>query len=136
MMKVPEDKIVVLFDGHCVMCSGLVRFLLMHDHKKVFMYAPLSGNYAAACRQRFQIPDEIDSVIVIQKQTVYMYADAVLKLAKEMGGVYHLLQLARILPKAWRNGLYRWVARNRTSWFGRQSSCFVPSNEERVYFLD
>ena len=31
--KFPDDRPIIIFDGHCVMCSGFARFVLRHDAK-------------------------------------------------------------------------------------------------------
>ena len=40
-----------------------------------------------------------------------------------------------LLPRTWRDALYRFIARNRYRWFGRQESCMLPTPELRARFL-
>ena len=37
-MNLPEGKILVLFDGMCILCSGTIRFLLKADRRKKFLF--------------------------------------------------------------------------------------------------
>ena len=36
----PDDKPVIVFDGHCVLCSRWARFVLKHDRRAVFRLLP------------------------------------------------------------------------------------------------
>jgi predicted DCC family thiol-disulfide oxidoreductase YuxK len=45
-------------------------------------------------------------------------------------------RLGPLVPKPLRDAVYRFVARNRYRWFGRQDACLVPAPEVRARFLD
>lgn len=125
-MKLPEGKILVLFDGMCILCSGTIRFLLKADRKKKFLFQTLqssTGNETA------------ESVIVDDGTRLYTHFDAVMKIGKELGGIYRLVGIVSILPRAWRLNLYQWIAHNRYRWFGKRQSCFLPTAEERARFI-
>src|SRR5258708_40315963 len=32
----PDDRPIIIFDGHCVLCSRFARFVLRHDRRAVF----------------------------------------------------------------------------------------------------
>lgn len=125
-MKLPEGKILVLFDGMCILCSGTIRFLLKADRKKKFLFQTLQSSTAN---------ESAESVMVDDGTRLYTHFDAVLKIGKELGGIYRLVGIVGILPRAWRLSLYQWIARNRYSWFGKRQSCFLPTAEERARFI-
>lgn len=122
----PKDKILVQFDGMCILCSRTVRFILKADRKKKFLFQTLqnsSGNESA------------DTVIVTDHHSSYQYFDAVLKIGKELGGFYQSVAIFKLMPRRWRHSLYLWIARNRFRWFGVRESCYLPSEEEKERFL-
>jgi predicted DCC family thiol-disulfide oxidoreductase YuxK len=41
---------------------------------------------------------------------------------------WRMSNVAHILPKSWRDSLYRLLARNRYRWFGRRSTCCVAGS--------
>lgn len=135
-MIIPEGKSVVLFDGYCHLCSGLVTRLLKADRKARFLFAPLSGKTAAECFKIFAIPDSVDSIVLVEADGFAIYSDAVLRIARSLGGIYKLLFIGYLLPQTWRDGLYRFVARKRFRWFGRRDTCLVPDEKYRSRFLD
>lgn len=125
-MNNPDGKILVLFDGMCILCSATVRFILKADKRKKFLFQTLqssAGNEAT------------ESVMVDDGQRIYTHFEAILKIGKELGGIYRLIGIFNILPLKWRYGLYEWIATNRYRWFGKRESCFLPSAEERARFI-
>ncbi len=125
-MTAEDKKILIQFDGYCYLCSRTVRFLLKADRKQRFIFQPIQEN------QNNLIPD---TVIVVDGKEQWMYFDAVLKISKELGGIYRLAEIFRLLPPKWRKTLYLWIARNRYRWFGKRKTCYIPSNSELDRFI-
>lgn len=123
---VPEGKILVQFDGICILCSRTVGFILKADRHKKFLFQAFQNSEAK---------EPGDSVIVIDREKAYSHFDAVLKIAEELGGLYKLAAILRIIPRKWRQSLYLWVARNRYRWFGVRKSCYLPSEEDMERFI-
>lgn len=124
--ELPDGKILVQFDGLCILCSRTIQFILKADRKKRFLFQPL---------QHSSEDQSFDTVIVIDQQSSLRYFDAVLKIGHELGGVYRLIAIFRIIPKKWRHSIYLWIARNRFKWFGMRNSCYLPSDEEKERFI-
>ncbi len=127
--QISPDKILVLFDGTCLLCSRTVRMILKHDKRNVFVFAPLQTFRV------FDISDHIDSVVVCQNGILYYKSDGILIIAKELGGIFSVLFLGKMLPRKWRDCVYDWIARNRKRWFGVSRTCFVPPPEYQDRFL-
>ena len=36
----PDDRPIIIFDGHCVLCSRFARFVLRHDRRAVITQGP------------------------------------------------------------------------------------------------
>ncbi len=123
---IPEGKILVQFDGVCILCSGAVRFILKVDKKKIFLFQALQNSGE---------DKDFETIIVSENQLTYEYFDAILKIGKELGGIYSVIAIFRILPRSWQHSLYIWVARNRFRWFGKRESCYLPSEEEKARFI-
>ncbi len=124
--SIPEGKILVQFDGFCVLCSRTVRFLLTADRKRRFVFRALPENTEG---------ELAETIIVTDKGMEYCYFDAVLKIGRELGGVYRAVAVFKLLPRKWRRSLYLWVAKNRFRWFGKRNSCYLPSNDDRERFI-
>jgi predicted DCC family thiol-disulfide oxidoreductase YuxK len=121
-----DEKMIIQFDGLCILCSSTVRFILKADKQKKFVFQTL---------QSATNDKSFDTVIVIDGETKHQFFDAVLKIGNELGGFYKTIIIFRLLPAKWRHQLYLWVARNRFSWFGSRATCYLPSPEEKDRFI-
>jgi predicted DCC family thiol-disulfide oxidoreductase YuxK len=135
MMKQFPDNIV-LFDGQCGLCTASVQFIIRRDRRGVFRFASVQSEVGRElCRHHGLDPDRVDSVVLIQRDKTRVRSDAVLAIARELGGLWPCLAVFRVMPRAVRDCFYRLVARNRLRWFGRNATCLVPSHDDRSRFL-
>ncbi|RZK14196.1 MAG: DUF393 domain-containing protein, partial [Hymenobacter sp.] len=58
-----------------------------------------------------------------------------LRVVRHLGWPWRAATVGYLLPRAWRDALYRYVARHRYRWFGRQQACMLPTPELRERFL-
>lgn len=123
---IPEGKLLVQFDGMCILCSRTIQFILKADRRKKFLFQTLQNSASAG---------SFDTVIVSDQHSSYQRFDAVLVIGKELGGIFRLVAVFRLIPREWRDSLYLWVAKNRFKWFGKRQSCYFPSAEERERFI-
>lgn len=123
---VPEGKILIQFDGMCILCSRTVKFLLKADRQNKFLFQT---------QQQTGQTSLPETVVVIDSDRSYQYFDAVFKIADELGGFYKLVAVFRLLPKNWRKSIYLWIARNRFRWFGKRVYCYYPTDKERKKFI-
>jgi len=124
---IPEGKILVQFDGMCILCSRTIKFILKTDKKNTFVFQAIQDS------QHVQNSDTV--LLTDHTGLKYEYFDAVLKIGSELGGVYKSVAIFRLLPKNWRKSIYLWVARNRFSWFGSRKTCYLPTETERARFI-
>lgn len=123
---------VVLFDGVCNLCNGAVRFILRWDRAGVFHFASLQS---AAAREL--VGDvTLDSVVLVDEDGIHTRSEAAIRIARRLGWPWSMAVVAFVLPRAWRDAVYAWVARNRYRWFGRRESCLLPAAEVAGRFLD
>lgn len=126
---------IILFDGFCNLCNGTVDFLLKRDLKKQFRFAPLQSETGKLLMQKFEIPSNTDSVILIKLNRIYVESDAALEIAGMLPFPWKLGVIFKVIPKKIRNGIYRWIAKNRYRWFGKRNTCRIPTSENRDLFM-
>ena len=136
----PEGHTIILFDGVCNLCSGVVRFLIARDPHARFRFAPLQSDAARrACAEVGATPPaavEPDTIIVIVNGRALERSDAALAIAARLPFPWPIFGVFRILPRPLRDWLYRLVARNRYRWFGKRDTCMMPTPELRARFLE
>ena len=125
---------IILFDGVCNLCNASINWIIDRDPKQIFRFASLQSE---AARQLLPSIETLpDSVILIDEEGVHTRSTAALRIARRLGFPWSLAVLATPLPAFFRDAIYKWIARNRYSWFGRSETCRIPTPELASRFLD
>ncbi len=133
--RVDVDTNIILFDGVCNLCNGLVKFMFKYDKKAVFSFASLQSESAQILLIKAGLTEVPDSVIVIKEGKALVKSDAALSIIQQLGGWFKLLLVVRLFPRSIRDRLYDEVAKRRYKWFGKKESCMIPTKEQRKRFL-
>ncbi len=127
---------VILFDGVCNFCNGAVNFLIRQDKKKIFRFAALQSEAGQNILEGYNLSKEgFDSLILIEDGKVYKRSTAGLRLYNKLPWYWKWTQLFWIVPRPVRDGVYRFIAKNRYRWFGKKETCMIPTPELRNRFL-
>ena len=127
-------KSIILFDGVCNLCNASVQFIIKRDKGDYFRFSALQSETGKAMANKYGVSANASSVILIEDEKKYSKSTAALRIAKKLSGLWPLLYLFIIIPPPIRNGIYRIVAKNRYSWFGKKDECMVPSPEQTHKF--
>ena len=126
----------ILFDGVCNFCNGAVNFIIKRDKKSRIKFAALQSGAGRQLLKEYDLSANIfNSFIFIEEGIVYSHSTAALKVCKYLTAWWPLLYGFIIVPKFIRDGIYKWIAKNRYKWFGRQEQCMIPRPEIRDRFL-
>ena len=128
---------VVLFDGVCNLCNGIVRFIIERDPHGRFQFAPLQSKTAASLLA--QHPDHTvlpDSVVLVDDGELYVKSTAALRVARRLRFPWPLFWIFMLVPRSLRDVIYDFIARHRYGWFGKRDTCMVPTEEIRGRFLE
>ena len=130
-------RVIVLFDGVCTLCDGLVQFLIRQDPLGRLRFCTMQSDAGRTLLgARGFDPDALDTFVLLDGSRTLTSGDAALAIARLLPAPWSWLAAGRILPRPLRDVLYRIVARNRYAWFGRRDTCFVPTPEIRSRFLE
>ncbi|HLP83731.1 MAG TPA: thiol-disulfide oxidoreductase DCC family protein [Phycisphaerales bacterium] len=136
----PDQPIIILFDGVCNLCNSSVQWIIRRDRHDTFRFGALqSATGQKLLAQAGASPDlanQLSSMIVINGPRVLTKSDAALAIAANLPAPWKWISLACILPRALRDTIYAFIARNRYRWFGKQQSCMIPTPQLRAKFLD
>jgi predicted DCC family thiol-disulfide oxidoreductase YuxK len=136
-----QGRALVLYDGVCALCHGVVQFLMKHDRLDRFRYAPLQSGLGREVLARFDIHTFPDGVMLLTdaltpRGRLYQRSDAVAEALPLLGGYWRLAgRVLRLLPRPLRDWGYGLVARFRYRLFGRYDTCPVPPPEQRSRVL-
>jgi predicted DCC family thiol-disulfide oxidoreductase YuxK len=139
---------VVLFDGVCNFCDASVNFIIDHDPKGYFKFAPLQSDEGRRLANEYGFESAtadskhtsndlipIDSVILIEDGKAYTHSTAALHILRRLGSPWSWLYAFVIVPKPIRDWAYRLFARYRYRLFGRKDQCMLPTPDVRARFL-
>ena len=129
-----DSSALFVFDGACVLCSTGARWLMRHDRKGRVNFTSSQYPLGAALYRHFAIrPD--DSYLLLVNGRGFTASRGYLELCALMGGGWHVLRMAALIPERWRDAVYAMVARNRYRWFGKVEQCALLSPEQRARLL-
>jgi len=131
--KPPAGESIVLFDGVCNLCNGLVQFVLKRDRAERFRFASLQS---AAARRLLNGDPPAETIVLLERGRMYLKSAAALRIARGLRFPWPVLFAFVAVPRPLRDAIYDWVARHRYTWFGKRASCMLPSPQMRGRFLD
>jgi predicted DCC family thiol-disulfide oxidoreductase YuxK len=112
--------------------------VLDHERDQALRFAPLGS--AAAARllapHGIAVAAEPDTIVLLEGGRALTHSDAALRVAARLRMPWRLVACFAVVPRALRDCAYRFVARNRYRWFGREEVCRLPSPEHRARFLE
>jgi predicted DCC family thiol-disulfide oxidoreductase YuxK len=133
---------VLLYDGECGLCHRIVLALLRADRAGRLRFAPLQSEPAQAyLRARGWPTRDFESLVFVPdwdnpaSGVGRLRTDGVLAACAEIGGAGRVLAWLRIVPRGWRDGFYRLVARTRRPLFGQYRPGPLPNPEWERRFL-
>src|SRR5258708_13137733 len=103
-----EGRALLLYDGVCALCNGVVKFLMKRDRGDRFRFAPLQSALGREVLARFDIRGFPDGVVLITDmltpgERIYLRSDAVQVSLQHLGPPWKpmgksLTPLPRFLP--------------------------------------
>jgi predicted DCC family thiol-disulfide oxidoreductase YuxK len=126
----------IIFDTKCVLCSGVVAFILAHERDDTlhFIGAWSEEGLALAARHGFSQADLDKTYIVVENGTVLTRSDAGPAIVAHLRAPWRWLGAFRMLPKAIRDSAYSIVAAHRYRWFGQRENCTIVPMGQRHRF--
>ena len=137
-----EGPHLLLYDGVCGLCDGLVQVVLKGDRHRVFHFASLQSRAAKTTLAPFgaNAADLTTMYVVLNYQSgspqPLERGRAALFVMTALGWPWKTATVLRILPGSVLDRLYDLVARHRYRIFGRRDQCLLPPREYRSRFLD
>lgn len=135
-MYLNKNHAVLVFDGVCNLCNGLVKFIIKRDPGAYFKFASLQSGAGADLLKRCRLSaEDADTVVLFEDDKCYTRSAAALRVFRRLNRLWPLLYGFIVVPPFLRDAVYRFIARNRYRWFGKRALCLVPSPGDRERFL-
>ncbi|AVK84143.1 thiol-disulfide oxidoreductase [Lysinibacillus sp. B2A1] len=126
---------IILFDGICNFCDSSVQFIIRYDQAAYFQFASIQSDVGQALLAKYNVSENVDSVILIEHGEAYVESTAALRISRKLDGLWPICFLFILVPPFLRNTVYRLVAKNRYRLFGQKKICLLPTSSQQKRFL-
>ena len=133
---------LLLYDGTCGLCNGIVRAVLRRDRAGLFHFASLQSRVGSDALARFGASAaDLNSFAAIvnyrrPSASCLTKARAAMFVLESLGWPWRAAAWLRPVPTGVLDPVYDLVARNRYRFFPRVEHCPLPRPEHRDRFLD
>ena len=132
----PPPNRIVLFDGVCVFCNGSVNFIIRHDLRDLYRFAPLQSEIGKTLVAQHGLDSHsLDSVVLIENGKAHVKTSAALRICKNLDRMWPLMYGFIVVPAFIRDVVYDIIAKHRYRWWGKLGACMMPTAEVRKKFL-
>ena len=128
---------VILFDGVCNLCTGLVQFVIQRDSKNKFRFASLQSPVATKLLgAETTTKDQLETMILIEDGQIYRKSTAALRTTKHLNKFWPAFTILLVIPRPLRDMVYDWIGKRRYRFFGKREVCWQPNADLKDRFLD
>ena len=127
----------VIFDTNCLLCSGLVKFILRHERRDdiIFVNAWSDTGLEMAKSHGLTHEDLNQTFLVIRSERGFIKSDAALEIFRSLKMPWRAMRILRFVPRPLRDLVYTVIAKHRYEWFGYEPSCTVVPPEQSYRFI-
>jgi predicted DCC family thiol-disulfide oxidoreductase YuxK len=128
-------KIVLVIDGHCIMCNSLAIWISKRDEENRLMLTNFESNYV---KENYQSIESGKSVILINEidEMIFRKTDAIIQCLKIIGYKKELVYFIKVFPTVFRDLIYEIIAKYRYKIFGKKESCDINSKIPETKILN
>jgi len=128
---------LVLFDGVCNLCNGVVQFIIARDPHGRFQFAALQSAAARRVIEEHGASDRLpDAIVLVEDGRLYTRSTAALRIARRLTFPWPLTVVLLAVPRPLRDWVYALFASRRYRWFGRRETCMMATPELRARFIE
>ncbi len=125
-MKTTTQKDIIIFDGECNLCNGVVGWLLKFAPASIFSFIPFQSPQGQQYLKTYGFNTErLETVILIDEKGVHTHSDGFLRIVSNIPKWQRVAALLAFIPRMIRDGVYKWASKNRVKLFGQSQSCTI-----------
>ncbi|AXT51770.1 DUF393 domain-containing protein [Aquimarina sp. BL5] len=125
-METSLNKSIIIFDGECNLCNGVVGWLMQFAPEDLFHFIPFQSPQGQKLLKEHGYPTQrLDTVILIDENGSHTHSDGFLRIVSKIPKWKRVAALLAFVPRMLRDGIYRLASRNRVKWFGQSQSCTI-----------
>ncbi len=114
---------IVFYDKECGLCQRSIALISKWDKKKQLNFAPLNGE---TYNKYFKVISDMTTVVYFTDGRLFTQSDAIIEIARSLGGLKKAFLALKIIPKFMRDAVYNFIASNR-----KKVSCVILTKDKR-----
>ena len=122
---------IIFFDGVCNLCDRFVNFVYLRDKEKKFCYAPLQGLTAKKLLEKEA--EELKSIVYYKQGVLFRGTEAIGEILRTISVPW--IWILKPFPSFVKRFFYSVIAQKRYKMFGKKDHLYVPSEEQKKFFL-
>ena len=128
------EKIIIVFDGFCVLCNNYVRWVSKRNPNKNIYFTNFDSEYIKNNYSELNLGDTV--FIITEGNQILERSQAIKYCLKYVKLNYFLKTIIKLSPNFLLNIFYRLIAKNRYFLFGKLDVCSIPDdvNHENILF--
>jgi predicted DCC family thiol-disulfide oxidoreductase YuxK len=132
---------LLLFDGECILCNRLVKFILRRQAQPGFFFGSLQSTAGQVIRYSNRSLANTDSLMVVTgiigtRPVVQVKSEAVLFIITRLKYPWRVLSIIKIFPHVILDRAYDLIAVYRYKIWGRTTGCLIPDSADQHRFID
>ena len=129
---------IILFDGICNLCNGVVSFIIKRDKKALFRFAAIQSGAGQTLLSLYGATNNKQDLTLyyIRGEKYFCKSSAVIFILKDLGGMWKCFYPFIFLPTRFRDAIYLFIARHRYRWFGKRETCLIPDKRIQDRFIE
>ncbi len=128
------EKIIIVFDGFCVLCNNYVRWVSKRNPNKNIYFTNFDSDYIKNNYPKLNLGDTV--FIITEGDQILERSQAIKYCLKHVKLNYFLKTIIKLSPNFLLDIFYRLIAKNRYFLFGKLDVCSIPDdvNQENILF--
>ena len=128
------EKIIIVFDGFCVLCNNYVRWVSKRNPNKNIYFTNFDSDYIKNNYPKLNLGDTV--FIITEGDQILERSQAIKYCLKHVKLNYFLKTIIKLSPNFILDIFYRLIAKNRYFLFGKLDVCSIPDdvNQENILF--
>ncbi|WP_190809688.1 thiol-disulfide oxidoreductase DCC family protein [Flagellimonas sp. S3867] len=117
---------MIVFDGECNLCNGVVGWLLKFAPKDLFQMVAFQSPLGQELLHTNNLPtQQLETVILFDEEGQHTHSDGFLRILSKIPKWQLIGAILSYVPKVIRDNIYFLAAKNRVKWFGKSQTCAV-----------
>jgi len=128
----------IVFDANCVLCSGMVKFVLARERDDNITFINAWSETGLALGAQYGLTkDDLNKTFLLVRDGVGLtHSTAALAILDHLKHPWRLLKVAKLVPRFIRDPFYKIIAKNRYRWFGFEEYCVIIPPDQKHRFVD